>query len=291
MRERRHPSRQRPAKVAALLAATIIIIGGGFLFAPYLLFQKPSTVASVVDTQTPHALIKNTAFMLPAHQRACLSSVTVTPNSRLARFQPNPVSGAKHGGPPLALLLSAPGYRTVGQLEGGYEGSEGGKGREKPKRAESSEERALSERTARVPREGEAVPEYGEKERRIIEWQFIPITPPHAPVIGTACFINEGRTPVLLDGTSESRLASRSTMTIGGSRAVGTVELTFLDERHRARLSHVGEVFEHASNLTDRLVPVWLIWIITVAAILAIPAGIVAAFYRGLREDEVAEAP
>lgn len=287
--------RQGPAKAAAWLGATIIIIGGLFLFVPFLVLQKRYPVAWVVDTQTPNALIRITQFRLNPHQSACLNSVTVTPNSVLARFQPHPLSGA--GGPPIDLLITAPGYRTVGRLPGGYAGSnsesgaqrEPENGGEKTEGAEHKEERELTERAKKgQPREGGEEGAYGEKVSPLTPRRHVAITPPPTAVIGTACFIDAGTTPVLLDGTSEPRFTGRSTMTINGKPVAGTIGLTFFAKRPRPRVAHLGEIFAHASNLTDRLIPVWLIWILVVVALLALPTAIVAAFYRGLREDEAA---
>jgi hypothetical protein len=39
------------------------------------------------------------------------------------------------------------------------------------------------------------------------------------------------------------------------------------------------------------LIPVWLVWMLAASIVLAVPISVVAALYRALREDEVAEAP
>jgi hypothetical protein len=115
-------------------------------------------------------------------------------------------------------------------------------------------------------------------------------TPPRRTLIGEACFVDRGRTPVLLDGTSEPRTISRSALLIGGKRVVGDVALTFLESRSRTQLQRLGEIFAHASNLTDRLVPVWLIWVLAVLVAGGVPVAVVVAFYRALLEDEAAAA-
>lgn len=115
----------------------------------------------------------------------------------------------------------------------------------------------------------------------------VPIQPPRRTVIGSACFINRGRTPAVLFGSTEPRTRSRSALTINGKPSAGDIGLSFLGNRSRSRLSRLGEVFDHASNVTDHLVPVWLIWLPTVSALLVAPVVTVAFFYRALREDEV----
>lgn len=114
----------------------------------------------------------------------------------------------------------------------------------------------------------------------------LPIAAPKQATIGTACFANRGKTTVLLDGTTEARTVSRSTVRIDGSLTPGDIALTFSDSRPSSLLDRLGEVFGHASNLTDQLVPAWLIWILAVLAAFGVPAGMILAFYRGLRDDE-----
>jgi hypothetical protein len=110
--------------------------------------------------------------------------------------------------------------------------------------------------------------------------------PPTTNLLGTACFVDVGSKPVLLDGTDETRTLSRSTTTVEGHPQPGDIALTFIDNRPHALLRKLGETFEHASNLTDRLVPVWLIWILAVLVAIGVPLGVLGAFYRALIEDE-----
>lgn len=115
----------------------------------------------------------------------------------------------------------------------------------------------------------------------------LPIEPaPSRTVIGTACFFNRGRHTVLLDGTSETRTLSRSPTEVQGKAVPGDIALTLIDNRPRSLLSSLGEVFGHASNLTDRLVPVWLIWVLAAIVAVTVPVCSLYAFYRALREDE-----
>jgi hypothetical protein len=117
----------------------------------------------------------------------------------------------------------------------------------------------------------------------------LPIQPPLRTVIGSACLVNLGTTPAVFFGSTEPRTRSRSTLTINGKPSTGDIGLSLLDNRSRSRLSRLGEVFDHASNLTDHLIPVWLIWLLTVSALLVVPVGVVAFFRQAVREDEVAQ--
>lgn len=111
------------------------------------------------------------------------------------------------------------------------------------------------------------------------------VTPPEHPLMVSACFVNRGRRPVILAGSVEARTIARSGTTIAGVSVVGTISLTFLEGRSSSLLERLGTTFEHASNLTDRLVPVWLVWVLAVLVAFGVPCGICAAFYRALRED------
>jgi len=114
--------------------------------------------------------------------------------------------------------------------------------------------------------------------------------PPGRAAVGTACVVNVGSKPVLLDGTNETRTLSRSTTILEGKPVPGDIALTFIDNRPRRLIRKLGEVFAHASNLTDGLVPVWSIWILAVLVGVGVPAGVLGAFYRALREDEASGA-
>jgi hypothetical protein len=113
----------------------------------------------------------------------------------------------------------------------------------------------------------------------------LPIATPRRSVIATACFINRGGTAVLLEGTTEARTITRSELQIAGEAIRADIALTFLD-RPRSLLDRLGEVFGHVSNLTDRLVPEWLIWVLAISVAVGVPLAMLAALYVALREDE-----
>jgi hypothetical protein len=95
------------------------------LLAGALIWYRPWLTAStqpVAEVPEPPALFATTQFRLIAHQRACMNSVTVTPQSQLVQFQLFPASAAASGGPPIDLTLDAPGYHTKVAVGGGYPG-------------------------------------------------------------------------------------------------------------------------------------------------------------------------
>jgi hypothetical protein len=110
--------------------------------------------------------------------------------------------------------------------------------------------------------------------------------PPRHYVVGSACVINRGSIPAQLAGSTEQRSRSRVKLTIGGRPVAGNFSLTFSQTHNKTRLGRLSEVLEHASNLTDRLIPLWLVWIVFVLVLLTLPVAIVASLYRALRADE-----
>src|ERR1700720_4457068 len=118
----RSPLQRRPRPglpaVATALAAMLVLAGALLWFEPYLT-RKRQPVAEVSD---PAALFAVTEFTVPRHQRACMSGVTVDPNSRLAEFQLRPARPTRGGGPPVELVLNGTGYQGVVKVPGGYPG-------------------------------------------------------------------------------------------------------------------------------------------------------------------------
>jgi hypothetical protein len=117
----------------------------------------------------------------------------------------------------------------------------------------------------------------------------LPITPgpPARTVIASACFTNLGHEPVAIQGSTEPRTIAHSSMTVGGHAVTGDITLTFYDSPERSLVRQLGEIFAHASNLTEGLMPVWLIWVIVLLVAFGVPAGIAASFYVALRGEAV----
>jgi hypothetical protein len=235
------PSRRLSLSALATALAAVLVLGGALIwFVPYLT-RKQEAVAEVPN---PPALLAVTEFPLPPHQQACMSAITVDPKSHVAQFQLRPLKPTRALGPPVDLVLSAPGYTGVVHVPGGYPGG------------------AVA----------------------------LPLNAPPRTVIATGCFVNRGKSTVLLDGTTETRTVSRSSTLINGTAVAGDIALTFLDDRPRSLSGRLGEVFGHASNLTDRLIPVWLIWLLALLVALGVPVGVLGAFFRSLSEDEASGA-
>jgi hypothetical protein len=118
----------------------------------------------------------------------------------------------------------------------------------------------------------------------------LPIAAPPADEIGRACFLDRGRAPMLLLGTTEGRAISRSPLLIDGRQVPGDLTVAFVEGHTRSLLGDLSEAFGHAANLTDRLVPVWLLWILAVLAAFGIPAAALGALYSALRSEATARA-
>jgi hypothetical protein len=224
---------------AAALTVLLMLVGGAFVLKPHL--RGGSEL--VAGVPNPPAFYAVTEFLVPPHEQACMSSIAIDANSRVAVIELSPAKPNKHGGPPVDIVLRAPGYHAVVKVPGGYPG-------------------------------GSAT---------------LPIVPPAKRAeIGTACFVNKGKTTVALNGTTEPRTVSRSLTKINGRPVPGDIALTFLDSRQRPLLDEINETFEHAATLTDGLVPVFAVWVFALLVLATMTLGTVAAFYLALREDEVA---
>ncbi len=227
-------SRRLSVRCAAL--GVIVLLAGALIWwRPFLTHAQ----LPIAETPAPPPVNVLSAFAIPPHQRACMSSITITPDSYLATFVVRPNTVSASGGPPLDLSLVAPGYRTSLLLRAGYPGG-----------------------TAALP-----------------------MSPPHKAVIGKACFSNLGSVSALLTGTTETRTLSRPQLTINGRAVTGDIWLTFYERQPRRLISHLGQIFRHASNLTDGLLPPWGIWFFALLAALGIPVATLLAFYRAVRED------
>jgi hypothetical protein len=102
-------------------------------------------------------------------------------------------------------------------------------------------------------------------------------------LIAEACFVNEGGTVVDLIGTTEPETVTRSATTIGGKSVAGDIALTFLGAHSHSLLEELGVIAEHASNLTDGLLPPWLLWLLAIVVAFGVPSCVVAALYLAVR--------
>ena len=110
-------------------------------------------------------------------------------------------------------------------------------------------------------------------------------SPPKA-VDGTLCVRNKGRRSVGLVGTDEGFSASLPGTVVDGKSA-GPIDpaLAFLDGPPRSLLSQAGTVLGRASDFTGGVVPLWLLWPLTVLLVLAVPVAVALGFASTVRRD------
>jgi hypothetical protein len=240
----------RPARATAL-AALVILAGVLAVFVPYVVRDR--TLSAGVPA--PPALYASTEFALAPRRSACMSSVSVEPDSHLARFAARPAPSPPQGGaqtpmpaerpksgwrPPVEISIAAHGYHASGIAPAGH----------------------------------------GYKQLSVAI-----VSPKHA-VLSTVCFLNRGHSGVALEGTTEARTVSRSPTSLAGVGVVGDIALAFAEAPRRSLLDGLGTIFARASRLAGGLVPVWLIWALALLVAVGVPLGVLGALYSALREDD-----
>jgi hypothetical protein len=113
---RRRWFKDRPELAVAAVGSALILAGALLWLVPYL----TRTRRSVAEIPSPPALVAISKYTVPPGKQACMSSVGVTPNSRLAQFRLRAQAASAQGSPPIELMLSAPGYAMRARLAGGY---------------------------------------------------------------------------------------------------------------------------------------------------------------------------
>ena len=106
-----------PAVIAAALAAVVIVLGVVLWFLPHLTYRGQH----IAEVPTPPALFGLTEFPVAPGQTACMNKITITPESAYTEFDLRPAKAGTTG-PPVEVVLSGNGYRSVVQVPGGYPG-------------------------------------------------------------------------------------------------------------------------------------------------------------------------
>jgi hypothetical protein len=107
-------------------------------------------------------------------------------------------------------------------------------------------------------------------------------------VTGQLCVINRGKAKVGLIGTDEPRSRTAATMTINGRPGPEgrTFAVSLVAKDPQTLLARLDDAVRGASTLSGGLAPDFLLWILLVVAIIAIPAAPVAAFFLAARDDD-----
>lgn len=106
---------------------------------------------------------------------------------------------------------------------------------------------------------------------------------PPRNVDGVLCLRNTGRRAVGLIGTDEPVSSSLPATAVDG-KPVAAIDpaITFLGGPPRSMISHAGTILGRASDLTGGFVPLWLLWPLAIAFVLAAPLALAWALYRSL---------
>ena len=103
---------------------------------------------------------------------------------------------------------------------------------------------------------------------------------------GTLCVRNAGRRAVGLVGTDEPLSATLPATALDG-KPTGDVDpaITFLGGPPQSIISRAGTILGRASDLTGGFVPLWLLWPLSIAFVLAAPLALAWALYRSLEPE------
>jgi hypothetical protein len=103
---------------------------------------------------------------------------------------------------------------------------------------------------------------------------------------GILCLRNTGRHAVGLVGTDEPLAASLPATALDG-KPTGDVDpaITFLGGPPQSMISRAGTVLGRASDFTGGFVPLWLLWPLAIALVLASPLALAWALYTALEPE------
>ena len=103
---------------------------------------------------------------------------------------------------------------------------------------------------------------------------------------GTLCVRNAGWRAVGLVGTDEPLSATLPATALDG-KPTGDVDpaITFLGGPPQSIISRAGTILGRASDLTGGFVPLWLLWPLSIAFVLAAPLALAWALYRSLEPE------
>ncbi|MEA2393148.1 MAG: hypothetical protein QOJ82_1039 [Solirubrobacteraceae bacterium] len=111
------------------------------------------------------------------------------------------------------------------------------------------------------------------------------LRPAPRALVGTLCVRNRARAPISILATNEPRSLVLAQASVDGKAVTDRdIALTLLEARPHSLLSRAGEVLGRASELTGGLLPVWLLWPLTLLLAIGAPLAVVAAFYVTARD-------
>jgi hypothetical protein len=125
---------------------------------------------------------------------------------------------------------------------------------------------------------------YAPRANATVQADVTPASPSDAD--GTLCLRNTGRRAVGLVGTDEPVSVSLPATAVDGKPA-GEIDpaITFLDGPPASVLGRAGTVLGRASDFAGGVVPLWLLWPLTLLFVLGVPAALAYALYTEARRS------
>ncbi len=112
---------------------------------------------------------------------------------------------------------------------------------------------------------------------------FVPAPPTDIPL--RVCIANEGERDVALFASAD-RTRSRSTAVVDGEDTGRSIWFSFYEPRSRAITERIPATVDRMTVFRPAWVSEPLLWALLALLVVGMPAGVVWAYVRGLREDE-----
>jgi hypothetical protein len=110
---------------------------------------------------------------------------------------------------------------------------------------------------------------------------------PPRDVLATVCVINGGRRRVALYATTPAERSAVST-TVADHAIATNPWLAFYGERPTSIASRLPTILERMTSFRPAVIGPWLLWPLAVVFVVGIPAAILLAYGRGLRDEDTA---
>jgi hypothetical protein len=235
--------RRRPSARALALGAALILLAlaAAGVFIPYLTRERDAIAG--VPVPEPFAVPEN--IPLGPGQEVCLEEVAIDPDSEIAEFT---VISKRRSGPPLRVSATAPGYRAVAEVEGGYR----------------------RQQTTRFPPEPLRVP----------------LEPPGSSLLAEFCVANSGARRVELLAAHEPRTVSRTVARVDGEEVAPDLALRFLAADSGSVLARLGSLIDRMSAFRPAVLEKPVLWLLLALLVLVLPVAAIYAVVSSFRVDD-----
>lgn len=112
------------------------------------------------------------------------------------------------------------------------------------------------------------------------------IPAPPRDAIGTVCVENVGERAALLQGTTEGRVQNRSTTSVDDTVIPQKMSLLLSTGESRSIADRAGGILERIAAFKPPILAPAVLGLIALLVLVAVPAGVVYAVWRGIAEDE-----